>query len=221
MPKTSTVSRSTRSSRRVGADQAEGADTGAAGCRGWSRAGTRRPISGRFRITSIRLPAHIDTIRPQKICGWLVTTCGPGTMPWMIIAPIISAMTALAGIRAPASERTLRAASLAGRPGDAVDCADRTARGRGSFFSRLKAAKEARQRAAAGHFPGSIPSSVPRAMGSADAEVARVGSSVPIAATEARRSRRRRGCGGFPQRRTTRPRGRSGRCRRPSPGRRT
>ncbi|MNJ63622.1 hypothetical protein D3C77_595370 [compost metagenome] len=56
------------------------------------------PISGRFRITSIRLPIHIEAIRPQNSSGWLVITCGPGWMLWMVIAPTISAITALPGI---------------------------------------------------------------------------------------------------------------------------
>ena len=56
------------------------------------------PISGRFRITSIRLPTHIEAIRPQNSCGLLVITCGPGWMLWIVIAPTISAITALGGM---------------------------------------------------------------------------------------------------------------------------
>ena len=56
------------------------------------------PISGRFRITSIALPIHIEAIRPQNSCGLLVITCGPGWMLWMVIAPTISAITALGGM---------------------------------------------------------------------------------------------------------------------------
>src|SRR3954464_4155421 len=56
------------------------------------------PISGRFRITSIRLPIHIDAIRPQNSCGFEVITCGPGWMPLIVIAPTISAITALGGM---------------------------------------------------------------------------------------------------------------------------
>ena len=56
------------------------------------------PISGRLRITSIRLPTHIEAIIPQNSCGLSVITCGPGAMPWIIIAPIISAITALDGM---------------------------------------------------------------------------------------------------------------------------
>ena len=37
-------------------------------------------------------------IRPQKSCGFAVITCGPGWMPWIIIAPTISAITALGGM---------------------------------------------------------------------------------------------------------------------------
>ena len=35
---------------------------------------------------------------PQNSAGSSVATFGPGVMPWMIIAPIISAMTGLAGM---------------------------------------------------------------------------------------------------------------------------
>ena len=55
------------------------------------------PISGRFRITSIRLPIHIEQISPQNSVGLLDITCGPGWMLWIIIAAIISAITALVG----------------------------------------------------------------------------------------------------------------------------
>src|SRR6476661_4715940 len=56
------------------------------------------PISGRFRITSIALPTHIDAINPQNSCGLLVITCGPGWMPLIVIAPTINAITALGGM---------------------------------------------------------------------------------------------------------------------------
>ena len=48
-------------------------------------------------ITSIRLPIHIDATSPQNRSGLRSITCGPGTMPWIIIAPTISAMTAFGG----------------------------------------------------------------------------------------------------------------------------
>src|SRR3712207_2002184 len=59
---------------------------------------THMPISGRLRITSIRLPTHIETIRPQNSVGLLVMTCGPGWMLWMVMAPTINAITALGGM---------------------------------------------------------------------------------------------------------------------------
>ena len=34
---------------------------------------------------------------PQNRSAFLVMTCGPGTMPWMVMAPTISAITALGG----------------------------------------------------------------------------------------------------------------------------
>ena len=35
---------------------------------------------------------------PQNSCGCLVMICGPGMMPWMVMAPTISAITALGGM---------------------------------------------------------------------------------------------------------------------------
>ena len=46
----------------------------------------------------MRLPIHMLAIIPQNSSGRSVMTCGPGTMPWMVIAPIISAITALDGM---------------------------------------------------------------------------------------------------------------------------
>ena len=59
---------------------------------------THIPIKGRLSSTSIRLPTHIETIRPQNRAGSSVTTLGPGVMPWMIKAPIIKAITGLLGM---------------------------------------------------------------------------------------------------------------------------
>ncbi|MCY1238625.1 hypothetical protein D9M72_513750 [compost metagenome] len=59
---------------------------------------TQSPINGRLITTSIRLPIHIEAMMPQKSAGCSDATFGPGTIPWMIIAPIISAMTGLAGM---------------------------------------------------------------------------------------------------------------------------
>jgi hypothetical protein len=44
------------------------------------------------------LPIHIEAIRPQNSAGLLVITCGPGWMLWMVMAPTISAITALGGM---------------------------------------------------------------------------------------------------------------------------
>ena len=68
-----------------------------------SRYGTRNsrtqmPTSGRLMMISIRLPIHIEAIMPQTRSGCFCITCGPGTMPWMVIAPTISAITAFGGM---------------------------------------------------------------------------------------------------------------------------
>jgi hypothetical protein len=46
----------------------------------------------------MRLPTHIEAIRPQKSCGFSFITCGPGAIPWIMSAPIMSAITALLGM---------------------------------------------------------------------------------------------------------------------------
>ena len=56
------------------------------------------PISGRLMTISIRLPIHIEAIMPQNRSGLSVITLGPGTMPWMVMAPSISAITGLGGM---------------------------------------------------------------------------------------------------------------------------
>src|SRR5436190_7812280 len=59
---------------------------------------THMPIIGRLMMTSMKLPIHIEAIMPQNRSGFLVMTSGPGWMPWMIMAPTISAITALDGM---------------------------------------------------------------------------------------------------------------------------
>ena len=44
------------------------------------------------------MPIHIETIIPQNSAGCSVITEGPGWMPWMIMAPIISAITGFDGM---------------------------------------------------------------------------------------------------------------------------
>ncbi|MNN75512.1 hypothetical protein D3C81_1918210 [compost metagenome] len=45
-----------------------------------------------------KLPIHIEAIKPQNSVGCSTITAGPGWIPWMIIAPIISAITGFEGI---------------------------------------------------------------------------------------------------------------------------
>ena len=49
-------------------------------------------------MTSIRLPIHMLAIMPQNNSGRSVMTAVPGAMPWIVIAPIISAMTGVDGM---------------------------------------------------------------------------------------------------------------------------
>ncbi len=46
----------------------------------------------------MKLPTHIDTISPQNSAVSSLMTLGPGVMPWMMNAPIISAITGWAGM---------------------------------------------------------------------------------------------------------------------------
>src|SRR5512133_2902470 len=80
------------------------------------------PISGWFSTISMALPIHIEAIRPQNSSGLLLMTCGPGWMLWMVMAPTISAITALGGMPNVSSgmnevcEAALLAASGAATP---------------------------------------------------------------------------------------------------------
>ena len=40
----------------------------------------------------------MEAIKPQNNSGLTVITCGPGWMLWMVMAPTISAITALGGM---------------------------------------------------------------------------------------------------------------------------
>ena len=44
------------------------------------------------------LPIHIEAMTPQNRAGCSLTTFGPGVMPWIIMAPIISAIRGCAGM---------------------------------------------------------------------------------------------------------------------------
>jgi hypothetical protein len=45
-----------------------------------------------------RLPIHMRATVPQNSAGLFSVTNGPGMMPWMVIAPTVSAITALGGM---------------------------------------------------------------------------------------------------------------------------
>ncbi len=59
---------------------------------------TQIPISGRFRTSSNRLPIPKLATSPQNISGRASSISGPGWMPWMTIAPSISAMIGSPGM---------------------------------------------------------------------------------------------------------------------------
>ena len=78
---------------------------------------------------------------PQNRFGFLVMTCGPGTMPWMVMAPTIRAITAFGGmpsVRSGMKEVCAPALLADFRPGDALDrAAPEAARVLASFFSMV------------------------------------------------------------------------------------
>ena len=126
------------------------------------------PISGRFRITSIALPTHIEAIRPQNSCGLLVITCGPGWMPLIVIAPTISAITAFGGmpsvsigmneVCAPALLADLGAGDALDRALAERDCADCAP----SSSRPCRTANDASSAPPPGSTPRIEPSAVPR-----------------------------------------------------------
>jgi hypothetical protein len=79
--------------------------------------------------------------RPQKSSGCFAMICGPGAMPWIIIAPIIMAMIAFGGMPSesmgmkPACAAALLAASGAATPSTAP--LPKRDGSREIFFSRL------------------------------------------------------------------------------------
>src|SRR5690606_13272673 len=110
----------------INADQAEHHDGREKHSIGIVSRRTQRPTSGRFRTTSNRLPIHMEAIRPQKRSGRSEMTAVPGAMPWIIIAPIRSAMIGFDGrpkvssgmklVCAPALLAASGAATPAGAP---------------------------------------------------------------------------------------------------------
>ncbi len=92
-------------------------------------------------MTSMALPIHIDTIMPQNRSGFLVMTSGPGWMPWMIMAPTISAITALDGMpRVSMGMNEVCAAALFADSGEATPSTAPLPNCSGcleSFFSRV------------------------------------------------------------------------------------
>ena len=63
----------------------------------------------------------MEAIRPQNRSGCASTMRGPGWMPWMISAPTISAITALAGMpRVSSGMKEVCAAALLAASGPAT-----------------------------------------------------------------------------------------------------
>src|SRR6478752_2956820 len=108
---------------------------------------THTPTNGKLMMTSMRLPSHIEAIMPQNSSGCLVMTCGPGTMPWMVIAPTINAITALGGMPSVSSGMNdVCAAALLALSGAATPSMAPRPNREGSlaiFFSNVYAANDA------------------------------------------------------------------------------
>src|SRR5690606_8690180 len=128
------------------------------------------PTGGRLRITSIAFPIHMDATRPQNSSGLEVITWGPGWMLWMIMAPTISASTALGG--RPSVSMGMKAVcepELFADSGEATPrmfpSPNRTSPGFSFlFFSTAYAANEDRVAPPPGRTPRNVPISEPRTM---------------------------------------------------------
>src|SRR3569832_2218299 len=59
---------------------------------------SQKRTSGTCSTTRNTLPTHMDATRPQKRSGWPAIMFGPGWMPLMMNAAIISAITAFSGM---------------------------------------------------------------------------------------------------------------------------
>ena len=87
----------------------------------------------------MRFPIHMLAMTPQNRLAFRVITSGPGTMPWMVIAPTISAITALGGMpRVSSGMKDVCAPALFADSGPATPSIAPRRFGRGSraiFFS--------------------------------------------------------------------------------------
>ena len=105
-------------------------------------------------------------IMPQNSSGRSVITCGPGVMPWIIIAPTISAMTGLDGMPSVSTGMNeVCAPALLADSGPATPSMAPLPKRDGSlaiFFSRVYAAKDASTAPPPGRMPSAEPRPVPR-----------------------------------------------------------
>src|SRR3990170_3303552 len=122
---------------------------------------THRPISGRFRTRSIEFPIHMLATNPQKRSGFCVITWGPGAIPWMVSAPRMSAITALAGMPSVSVGMNLHwASALFADSGPATPSMAPLPKRDGSFASFFSTMYEENE-AMAGPVPGNTPKNAP------------------------------------------------------------
>ena len=154
------------------------------------------PISGRFRITSIKLPIHIEAIRPQNSVGLVVITCGPGWMLWIIMPATISAITALVGMPSVSiGMNEACAPALLAASGPATPSIMPVPNFSGVleiFFSIAYEVNEASTAPPPGNTPRNEPSAVPRTIGAIDRFISsQLGSSRPTLLVKTSRFSRR------------------------------
>ena len=86
--------------------------------------------------SSMRLPIHMLAMMPQKSWGLFTITSGPGTMPWIVIAPTMSAITAFGGMpRARSGMKEVCAPALFAASGPATPSMAPRPKRLGSFAS--------------------------------------------------------------------------------------
>src|SRR5262249_39943526 len=81
---------------------------------------THKPIMGTLSTTRMMLPIQKLATSPQKMSGCSLISRGPGTIPWIINAPRMSAITAspgmprlMVGMKSPCTEECVAASGQA------------------------------------------------------------------------------------------------------------
>src|SRR3989338_1842462 len=132
---------------------------------------TKRPTSGRLRISRTTLPTYMEAMKLQNSSGWFLMSSGPGETPWTIIAASMTAGMGPEGT--PSASIGTNAPDVAALFADSGPATPATApwpnsSGRfESFRSRAYDTKLEMMWAEPGMIPITNPSTVPRPIGPA------------------------------------------------------